>query len=906
MAREIATILSGGNQRTIRSHSIYNPVFEFNFEGKTMICTSVSGHLMESDFPPQAAGWASFPIIDLFTLGTVKRVRSDLSEIQKNLRELGRRATTLALWMDCDREGENICFEVIDVVQKEHSSISICRAHFSALTKRDILGAMRNLKAPNRALSEAVEARQELDLRLGAVFTRFQTLKFCSQFKNFPKVLSFGPCQFPTLGFLVQRGWEQKGFVPEDYFTLTLQHGDTSFNSVRGPIYDKIAAAVVLQQMFDEARTRPEAEVVEVMKRPNRRRPPFPLSTVMLQKLCTAHLRISSDQCMTWAESLYQEGYISYPRTETDSFSFTDNELLDIVGSQRRNPEVSGFVEAMLADPNRKFRRPLNGGHDDKAHPPIYPTKPMPAANDGRAKLYNLIVRHFLACTSPDAVASTTSVAVVYGGEKFTTSGTTIDEKGWMEVYIYERWKSTTLPTYKQGERFRPTHADLEQHRTSPPPNLTEADLITLMDKHGIGTDATISHHIKTVVEREYVKREGSSLVPTHVGNALASAYEVNGLVSLLQPQMRAQMELAMADIAAGKATRRDVVDAAVRLYREIFQKMLSLTDAMNRVLHLHLDPVYQTAVEEVGTSRAHISASGLVECGTCGNPMNLMEHVQKERNPWFVRCDTCQKEYRVPNGRHNRIERSGHRCVICKFGVLEITNIDKGTSHTVCPYCFTSPPPGAEMESLAEFRCFHCGADCPLAKGHETVTITNCMSCKKNGLRIRSNNSGFFLACRGFPVCNFTIKLPPAERVSLAYDARCPSCSAIMLKFDFGGSPAVPGVQEGEKVCVFCDARMKEHIRTKGNNVLRGSRSAPQERQLAQQQQPRPAYTLPSIDVNSGLFQIPPGLADGAATPLCHCGLPAVHLVSGQAASRGRRFVKCDGSKCQFFQWLD
>ncbi|KAH8610449.1 putative DNA topoisomerase [Trypanosoma vivax] len=166
----------------------------------------------------------------------------------------------------------------------------------------------------------------------------------------------------------------------------------------RGSMYDQIAATLVLEAMQESASEKPEAEVMEVVQRPNRRHPPVPLATVVLQKLAATHLRISSEQCMMWVESLYQEGYVSYPRTETDFFSLTDNELLEIAGLQSGNSEVGQYVSAMLGDRQNRFRRPLRGGHDDKAHPPIYPTKLMPSSNDPRMPLYNLIVGHFLAC----------------------------------------------------------------------------------------------------------------------------------------------------------------------------------------------------------------------------------------------------------------------------------------------------------------------------------------------------------------------------------------------------------------------------------------------------------------------------------------------------------------------------
>lgn len=916
VAKELASVLSNGGCRTGNSLSRFNPVFEFDFEGRQMLCTSVAGHLMNDEFPPQTRSWSSYPLLDLFTANITKHVKPEMEPLKRNLEALGRRASTLVLWMDCDREGENICFEVMRVVQAANSRIGVCRAHFSALTRRDLLAAVRNLKAPNRALSDAVEARQEIDLRIGAVFSRFQTIKFRDSFTGMPRVLSFGSCQIPTLGFVVHRHWERRGFMPEDYFTLVMRHERSVFHSCRGAVFDQIAATIVLETMFETAGANPEAHVIDVAQRPTRRHPPVPLATVALQKLAATHLRISSEQCMAWAESLYQEGFISYPRTETDSFSFTDDELREIAAVQRGNPAVAEFVGAMLDDPARRFRRPLKGGHDDKAHPPIYPTKLMRADSDDRGALYNLIVRHFLACVSPDAVAATTAVTAVFGGEKFTTSGTTILERGWLEVYPFERCHSTRLPNYQQGERFAPTEVTLEKHRTSPPPNLTETNLIALMDEHGIGTDATIAQHIKTVLDREYVKREGSFLVPTPLGIALASAYEVIGLLSLLQPQLRAQMELAMDDIATGKATKSQVVDAAVRLYREIFQKLALNSQEMYGELCRHLSPVTQQAsLTPAQGGAGRVAQSGLVQCGVCRNLMDLMEQTDGGRDVWFVRCATCAVDHRVPNGRLNQLDPHEQRCVLCGFGVLQVRNTEKQTSYTVCPHCFTSPPPGAEIESFAEFRCFQCIADCPLAKGIENVAITRCASCGEHDIRLRTTPTGAFLACRGFPGCTFSVTLPWARKIRPNPSMRCALCQAVMLQFEFGGMQSLPGLEEGECVCVFCDARLREHISIKEGGSRRHNEHAAVRGPLhhdhlfqeQQQQQPQSStpYTLPSVGRGKRPHRKPSAAGDTAKV-LCECGVPAKELVSRKEASKGKHFLTCNSRKCSFFQWLD
>lgn len=117
-------------------------------------------------------------------------------------------------------------------------------------------------------------------------------------------------------------------------------------------------------------------------------------------------------------------------------------------------------------------------------------------------RVYELICRHFLACVSKDATGSETTVNVVVAEEEFTATGLVIYERNYLDVYIYEKWNSKEIHNYQIGNTFQPTELSMPEGSTSPPSLLTEADLIALMDKNGIGTDATHAEHINTIKQR--------------------------------------------------------------------------------------------------------------------------------------------------------------------------------------------------------------------------------------------------------------------------------------------------------------------------------------------------------------------------------------------------------------------
>jgi len=113
--------------------------------------------------------------------------------------------------------------------------------------------------------------------------------------------------------------------------------------------------------------------------------------------------------------------------------------------------------------------------------------------------IYNLITRHFLGSVAKDAIGSETTIRVEMGGEMFNCHGLIVEELNYLEVYTFDRWTDKFVPTFRENERFKPDILKLDKGRTSAPNPLTESDLITKMDINGIGTDATIHEHIKTV-----------------------------------------------------------------------------------------------------------------------------------------------------------------------------------------------------------------------------------------------------------------------------------------------------------------------------------------------------------------------------------------------------------------------
>lgn len=353
------------------------------------------------------------------------------------------------------------------------------------MTAASLTRAMNNLCLPDERISNAVDVRSELDLRIGAAFTRYQTMRLQALFPDDVEndLVSYGSCQIPTLGFVAERYREIERFVPNTFWKIKLTHKmndlTVEYNWARNRLFDKACCEAIL--MLCKAEN--QAIITNVQQKPKNKWRPQPMDTIELEKTGSRKLRMSAKEIMTIAEKLYTKGFISYPRTETNQFS-KDIKLRPLVEMQAQDPDWGGFANRVLQwGPN-----PRNGNKSDQAHPPIHPTKYATGLNGNEKRVYELVVRHFLACVSKDAIGTETIVNATIGGEEFNANGLVILERNYLDVYIYEKWSGKEIHNYEIGFAFVPTVLDLHEGATSPPALLTEADLIALMEKHGIGT----------------------------------------------------------------------------------------------------------------------------------------------------------------------------------------------------------------------------------------------------------------------------------------------------------------------------------------------------------------------------------------------------------------------------------
>ncbi|KAI4751813.1 DNA topoisomerase III [Aureobasidium sp. EXF-3400] len=633
-------------QRNIQGNP-YVKNYEFNYTFPqwghcSVIMTSVLGHLLSHEFEPQYKSWTSCDPSALFDARIEVLVSTNSQPIADNIKRHARRADVLYIWTDCDREGEHIGTEIRSVAAQSNQALGraggTVRAHFSNIERAHIIQAAHHPADLDEAQADAVASRIELDLRVGASFTRHLTLSLRSVLQQgnvseAPQVISYGSCQFPTLGFIVERYFRVRSFIPEPFWSIQLMHRkagtNVNFSWARKHLFDRMTAVI----LYERCLTSHNAQIQKVKTTPTSKWKPLPLTTLELQKCGSRFLGMDSQKVLQLAEKLYQKGWISYPRTETDQFDHG----MDLRGLVQKQTQGGRWADHAVVLIEGGFSWPRNGRNNDRAHPPIHPVNfvnPTTLSHEEQ-RVHEFVVRRFLACCSKDAQGSKTDINVLYGPETFNASGLVILERNYLDVYVYDRWSNQELPPFIEGEIFEPTEAFLRDGKTSPPGYLTEPDLLALMNANGIGTDATMADHIVTIIDRKYVgaraeprqpryrideeeseglpaetragnghrgravvsRRRGGrnrvagresattrvrEFIPTTLGVALVKGHENMGFeTNLTKPFLRKEMELKMNAICNGQTTKARVVNETIEQYRGVYARMQQHPDVL-------------------------------------------------------------------------------------------------------------------------------------------------------------------------------------------------------------------------------------------------------------------------------------------------------------------------------------
>ena len=515
--------------------------------------------------------------------------KKTVTELKRALKD----ADELWLATDEDREGEAIAWHLLEVLKPK---VPVRRMVFHEITKDAIEQAKANTRDLDLALVDAQETRRILDRLYGYDISPVLWRKVA------PK-LSAGRVQSAATRIVVDRERERMAFVAAEYWDLTASF-DPGADSVdptqfearlvrldgerlatgsdftdSGELKPKSqqAGVVLLPQARAEALAAAladaaSAKVLSIETKPHTRRPAAPFTTSTLQQEASRKLRYSSRQTMSHAQSLYENGYITYMRTDSPTLS-----KQAIAAARKQAAELYGA--ATVPDAPRVYTGKAKGAQE--AHEAIRPagdTFTRPSSLKGKLSagdlaLYELIWKRTVASQMADAKGSTDTVtlgvSVADTGSKtgtaaaeFTASGTVITFPGFLLAYEEgkdekrgSKDQSVELPQLAEGQTLKVVDPEAKGHETSPPPRFTEASLTKRLEDLGIGRPSTYAAIIGTISDRGYVTKKGQALVPSWIAFSVVRLLEEH-FSELVNYDFTAEMEGDLDRIAAGDAER--------------------------------------------------------------------------------------------------------------------------------------------------------------------------------------------------------------------------------------------------------------------------------------------------------------------------------------------------------------
>ncbi|KAI6693900.1 hypothetical protein NL676_021610 [Syzygium grande] len=785
IAFSIASALSRGQMSTRRGstdvHEFDGAFLGFNAHYKV---TSVIGHVFSLDFPTTYQDWTATNPLDLFEAPTLKTETKPEANIRRHLSHEALGCGYLVLWLDCDREGENICFEVMECTGfgRNKARRKVYRARFSSISEKDILKCMDNLVEPNKDEALAVDARQEIDLKVGVAFTRFQTAYFQGRYGNLDaRVISYGPCQTPTLGFCVQRYLQLTTFKPEKFWTLRpyiIHDGyEIQLEWERQRLFDLDVATMLHKLVVGDG----ILEVTDISEKQESKSRPSGLNTVNLLKVASSALGFGPQMAMQIAERLYTQGFISYPRTESTAYP-ASFDFKSALAAQANNPTWGSYVERLLEE---GFHKPRSGT-DAGDHPPITPVNSATEDELGNDawRLYQYVCQHFLGSISSDCNYIRTKVKFAIQGELFHCIGHRITNKGFTSIMPWLKLKTSKV--------------ELHEGNTTAPDYLSESELISLMEKNGIGTDASISVHINNICERHYVQvQAGRKLVPTALGISLIRGYQLID-ADLCLPDIRSFIEQQITLVAKGQVDHSHVLSHVLQQFK---QKFIYFTKQIG-----NMDVLFEAQFSQLADSGRALS-----KCGKC---LRYMKYISTR--PPRLYCNTCEEVYHLPQNGTIKLYKE-LKCPLDSFELLIFSMPGpEGKSFPLCPYCYNSPPfEGIDML----FGAGRMGNSNNPGKGAGMP----CFLCPHPTYPIGAPNWRLF--CN---MCNCLVLLPQgAHRVSTTSD-RCPDCDSMIIEVDFN-KKATP-LDDGatlHKGCILCDELLHSLVVVKHGNSFsrRGAR---------------------------------------------------------------------------------
>ncbi len=529
------------------------PYYELQHNGKDIIVGCAVGHLYGlKELKKKKKGW-TYPVFDVDWIeGHSIRKSQAFSKVYLDaLKKLVKKADSFVVACDFDTEGSVIGFNCVRFIAKKKDAK---RMKFSTLTKDELVESYENASGHlDFGVVEAGLTRHFLDYFWGISLSRALTLaiKATGSFK----LMTAGRVQGPALKVVVEKEKEISKFKPDPYWEIMLD-GSVNEEPVvarhkEGRIFDKKRVDAILKTTKNKP-----ASIIAMKEREVKKAPPNPFNLTGLQTEAYSLFGMNPKDTLSVAQDLYTAGYISYPRTSSQKLpaSLGLKKLITKIGKQAAYADL---CEQLLAKP----LQPNEGKKSDSAHPSIFATGEVGKMTDRQAKMYDLIVRRFLATFADDAIRKTVTAEIGVNKELFLAKGTTTKTPGWHVFYgPHVRLKEEVLPPLKEGDTLDKPKITKEDKETTPPKRYSQASLIKEMENLGIGTKATRAAIIDSLYQRNYVVE--NSVTATKLGMETVRSLE-KYCPEILDTKLTHHFEEEMEQIMEQKKNREDVLEEA-------------------------------------------------------------------------------------------------------------------------------------------------------------------------------------------------------------------------------------------------------------------------------------------------------------------------------------------------------
>ena len=525
----------------------------------------------------------------------------------------------------------------------------IRRMKFSTLTPNDLQDAYDNLESFDKGMTDAGVTRHILDFYYGVNVSR--ALMQAVQENDRYKTLSTGRVQGPALKVLADKEREIQEFDPTDYWEIYLQHSEFEAQFItegeKNRIWDEEVADGVMEELSNADRT----EVDDISINNYKHKAPVPFNLTGLQSEASSQFRINPKRTQQLAQNLYEQGLISYPRTESQKLPARLGHK-NILKKFKKQDKYEDLAKKVL---KKDKSTPKQGKKTDDAHPAIYPTGKHPSGlSKQERKIYDLIVKRYFAVFGDAAQRRTLTMTLKTKDYLFEAKSKVTVERNWFDLYDpYVKVEEAELPELDEGDQLDVEGFKLEDKETKPPRRYTQSRIVNELEKKNLGTKATRAQVIDRLYNRKYIKED--SIEVTDLGMAVVEALEKN-CPELLSEELTREFEEKMESIKNGEETSDEVVDEA----EETLTKMLEEFKKKEKEIGAEL-------IESIDEQRKKERRLGPCEvCKEEGREDGKLR-ILKTDNGKFVGCTNypdCENTYPLPN--NGKINSTKEECKKC------------------------------------------------------------------------------------------------------------------------------------------------------------------------------------------------------------------------------------------------